>query len=420
MKNILENEILMALGCTEPIAVSYASAAAYDAIGGENISSVECLANGNIIKNATSVIIPNSNGLYGMKAAVACGIAARAPELKLEVLSVLNEEKLQKVYDLLSQEKVSVKPFFTDKAIYIKVKVVTENGYGEAVIENSHDNVVWIGKNGETLLSDVQPSGDSKSQIDYSLLNLEKIYNYINEVSLDELEIIRKAIEINKNICGEGLKNDYGLSVAKALNEKTLSKYFTSNPISNSIKITAAGTDARMAGCNLPAMSNSGSGNQGIATTMPVVGYGESIGATEERLLRAVALSNLVTIYVKSKLGRLSSLCGAVNAAAGSSCGIVYLNDGKIEDMEKAIHNVMGNIAGMFCDGAKAGCGLKIATGTFTAILSAHKALEGSGVSYTDGIVGRTVEETLENYGRISQYGLKELDSILLDIMVNK
>lgn len=421
MKRILEKEVLMALGCTEPIAVALCAAAAYNAVLGEKIKSVSCFANSNIIKNATSVYIPNTNGLCGMKAAVASGIISNEPNLKMELLKNLDESKILKIHELIGKDIILVSPEITDKGLFIKVIVETENGTGECIIENSHSNISLIKKNDQIIYSESQNSEiKDESTLDYSILNLQSIYNYVNSVDLNELNVIKKSIEINKNICNEGLINDYGLSVAKGIENKSLSSFFVSNPLNNAIKKTVAGTDARMAGCSLPAMSNAGSGNQGIATTMPVVEYGESRGFSEEKIIRGAALSNLVTIYIKDKLGRLSSLCGAVNASAGSSCGIVYLNDGSVEQMEKSINNVMGNIAGMFCDGAKAGCGLKIATGTFVSILSAYRALEGSGVDSTDGIVGKTVEETLQNYGRISKYGLKELDNILLDIMVKK
>lgn len=420
MKNILEQEILMALGCTEPIAVALCAATAYNIIGGEKIKSVICLANSNIIKNATSVYIPNTGGLYGMKSAVAAGIISNEPELKMELLKNLNSEKIKKIKFLLENEIIEVLPYKTDKSIHIDVIVKTENGVGQCIIENSHSNITLIRKNDEIIYSKEKIEEERENSLDYSILNLESIYNYINTVHISELDIIKKSIEVNKKICNEGLKGNYGLSVAKDLEKNSFSEFFNSNALNNAIKNTVAGTDARMAGCNLPAMSNSGSGNQGIATTMPVVAYGESKNICEEKLIRGAALSNLVTIYIKTNLGRLSSLCGAVNASAGSSCGIVYLNDGTVEQMEKSINNVIGNIAGMFCDGAKAGCGLKIATGTFVSVLSAHRALEGSGINSTDGIVGKNIDETLENYGRISKYGLKELDNILLDIMVKK
>lgn len=423
MKAILEKEILPALGCTEPIAVAYAAAAAYKEIEGD-IQSIECEANGNIIKNVTSVIIPGTNNLYGMKAAVAAGIASNSPELKLELLSTLDESKNAEIVSLLNKNIITVKPAKTDKSLYIKVKVTTEKGYAAAIIQDCHDNIILIEKNGKLIFLKQECETEnteekSKEEVEEDL-SLDKIYEYAKNTLIENLGIIKESIRLNRNICDEGLKNNYGLGIGKYMKESEFTQYLTNNAVHNTICITVAGTDARMAGCSLPAMSNSGSGNQGIAATMPVVSYGEYLNVDEEKLIRAVALSNLITIYVKKKIGRLSSLCGAVSAAAGASCGIIYLLDGNIEAIEKSIKNVLGNIAGMFCDGAKAGCSLKIATGTFAAILSAHKAMEGNSIKGTDGIVEDSVEDTLNNYSRISRDALQSLDNILLDIMVKK
>ncbi|AOY76510.1 serine dehydratase subunit alpha family protein [Clostridium formicaceticum] len=421
MRDILEREILPALGCTEPIAVAYAAATAYKEIEG-NIHSVECYASGNIIKNVTSVIIPGTNGLCGMKAAVAAGIAAKTPELKMEVLSSLDDTKLTVLRKLLNEDKITVRPSKSDKGLYIEVKVITDHGYALVLIEDAHDNIVYIEKNSEVIYEVICKDKRVEEYSDGVCedLSLEKILQYIENASLENLDVVKKSILLNKKICDEGLKNNYGLAMGKYLKDLNLSGEISNNGLQQIISTTVAGTDARMAGCSLPAMSNSGSGNQGIATTMPVVSYGEHINASEEKIIRAAALSNLVTISIKNKLGRLSSLCGVVLASAGASCGIIYLLDGNIEEMEKSINNVMGNIAGMFCDGAKAGCSLKVATGIFVAIISAHKALEGNSIKGTDGIVENSVEKTIDNYSRVSENIFKSLDYVLLDIMLQK
>lgn len=420
MKHILEKEILPAFGCTEPIALAYAAAMAYKEIGG-NVLSLECKASGNIIKNVTSVIIPGTNGLYGMKAALAAGIAAKTPELKMEILSSLNDVKRVELNKLLNENKIIVQAIESDKSLYIEVKVTSDKGYAMVLIEDNHDNIIYIERNGKVVYKSTKDTKTEKiADLGQKELCLKDIFEYAENTSLENLDTIRKSILLNKEICNEGLKGSYGLGIGNFLKESNFSDNFAQNVLQHTISLTVAGTDARMAGCILPAMSNSGSGNQGIATTMPVVSYGEYLNVDEEKLVRAVTLSNLVTIYLKKKLGRLSSLCGAVLAAGGASCGIIYLLDGNVEDMEKSINNIMGNIAGIFCDGAKAGCSLKIATGTFVAILSAHSALEGNSIKGTDGIVENSVEKTLDNYSRISHDGLKELDGILLDIMLKK
>lgn len=424
MKNILEKEILPALGCTEPIAVAYAAATAYKTIEG-NISSVECEASSNIIKNVTSVIIPGTNGLCGMKAALAAGIAAKTPELKMEVLSSLDDNKVIELNNILTEDYLIVKASKNLKALYIEVKIITDNGYALVVIEDNHDNIVYIERNEEIIYKNVKDveieegrkQTNNETEEDLSLKN---IIEYVENAPLEDLDIIKKSILFNKKICNEGLEKNYGLNTGKFLKTLDLSNDFSENNLQNIISKTVAGTDARMAGCTLPAMSNSGSGNQGITATMTVVNYGEHINASEKKIIRAAAISNLITISIKRKLGRLSSLCGVVLASAGASCGIVYLLNGNKEAMEKAINNVMGNIAGMFCDGAKAGCSLKVATGVFVAILSAHKAIEGNSIEGTDGIVENSAEKTMDNYSRISKNILNSLDPILLDIMIQK
>lgn len=423
MNYIMTKEILPAYGCTEPIAVAYAAAAAAKNADGQ-IEQIQCEVSGNIIKNVASVIIPGTNGLYGMKAAIAAGVVARTPELKLEVLSSLDESKLPNLNELLAKNIITVKPAMNSKSLYIKLKINTNNGCCVVLIEDVHDNIVFIEKNGKTIFlnSTIDPNiKDMSDNIDDEKgFTLNDLHKYVKNTPLEDFDIIKDAIAMNKRICEEGLKNNYGLGVGKFLKESNFSKYFTESALEHVLSLTVAGTDARMAGSSLPAMSNSGSGNQGIATTMPVVGFGEYLDINEEKLIRAVALSNLVTIFLKSKLGRLSSLCGVVPASAGASCGIVYLLDGNLEVLENSIKNVMGNIAGMFCDGAKAGCSLKVATGTFTALLSAHKALEGNSIKGTDGIVENTVEKTLENYAKIANEGTNALDQILLEIMLKK
>ena len=315
---------------------------------------------------------------------------------------------------------VSVELAESQKKIYVEVGIETEESYSRAVIEDFHDNVVLIEIEGTIKKLKTNPKALHEDVLKMDNVNLDSIIEFINCVDTAKLDMIKNCIAMNVNIGFEGLKNNYGLKVGKSIKSNIEGNILANDYSSHAIALTAAGSDARMAGCNLPVMSNSGSGNQGISATIPVVAFAENITSNEETVLRAVTLSNLVTIYIKSILGRLSPLCGATISSIGACCGIVFLMGGTSDDIKSSIQNSMGNITGIICDGAKSGCALKVATCTSAAFQSAICIMDGNYLSSTDGIIEDNPEDTIKNFAKIGNQGMFDTDKIVLDVMMKK
>ena len=417
---LLEKELVVSLGCTEPVAIAYTAAIAKSYAPGE-ITSVKVIASPNVIKNAMAVIIPGT-AECGVDAAAALGAVAGDYSKELKVLEGLTPGDIARAKALIQAGKVQVQVADNSKILYIEVLVSTSESSARTIIADEHTKVVLIEADGKILLNeaDGESGAETGKSSGYEFLSLNSIWEYVQNVNLSDLTIIRQAIELNKTIGMEGLENKYGLQVGKTIKENIGKGVYADDLNSLAMALTASASDARMSGCPLPVMSNSGSGNQGISATLPVVAAGEKLGVTEETLIRAVTLSHLVAIYIKTKIGRLSALCGATASGTGASCGITYLLGGGLEQVETAIKNMQGNVAGMFCDGAKAGCALKLSTCTSTAVQSAIMAVNGISIQPTDGIIASTAEQTIENIGRLATQGSKEVDRIILDIMVNK
>jgi L-cysteine desulfidase len=415
---ILNRELAVAMGCTEPIAIIIAAAHAKKYSKG-NIEVVNVKASRNIIKNAFSVKIPGTNDC-GINLAAALGMYIGTPEINMELLDDLREEEVDAAKKMVEEGLVSVELADTPKKLYVEVTVQTDESASKAVVEDFHDNLVLVEVDGEKLDIENRLKPLKKDDSMFKGLTLDEILRFIKEVETSKLGLIKQCIELNSQISFEGLKNCYGIKVGKNI-QTNLGGDIIGNDICNqAVALTASGSDARMAGCNLPVMTNSGSGNQGISATMPVVVFAAYVNVDEETLLRAVALSNLITIYIKSSLGRLSALCGATVASAGSCCGITYLMGGNEEQIKSALQNVLGNITGIICDGAKAGCALKVATCTTAAIQSVICVMEGQNIQSTDGIIEEDPEDTIRNFCKIGQEGMAEADKIILEIMMNK
>jgi len=415
---LLSDELITALGCTEPIAIALAAAVARKHARGNNINEIKVFASTNIIKNAMAVNIPGTER-SGINLAAALGALSGQPDRYLEVLANVNQEILEKANRMINQGKVTVELSDSDEKLYIEVIVNTEVSSAKAVIEKTHTNITRIEADGKVVSAN---SGNviKKEKNDISYLSLESIWDFINNVSVDKLSLVKQSVELNRSIGEEGLKNSYGLQVGKTILDN-VSKGILANDTTNyAMALTSAGSDARMAGCQLKVMSNSGSGNQGITATLPVVAFWERLGLDEERLYRACALSHLITIYIKLRFGRLSSLCGAAIAATGASCGIVHLLGGGFSEIESAIQNMSGSVTGMLCDGAKAGCALKVSACTSAAAISALMALDGRTIQPTDGIIEKNPEKTIENICVLSSKGTIQADKIILSIMLNK
>ncbi len=416
----LEKELVITLGCTEPIAIAFAAALAKKHVKGEIITSVEVLASANVLKNAMAVAIPGAHGC-GVNLAAALGVLAGDFTLGLEVLSGLSQGDVDQAKMMIEEKKVTVGVANSSKKLYIEVVVKTPQSSARVVVADEHTKVVLIEVDGKLLLNTLSENETYQSgKLEDSFITLDSIWDFVQCVRMNDLTIIKKAIELNTNVGLEGLTNTYGLQVGKTIQESIRKGVLSDDLITHAMALTAGASDARMAGCTMPVMSNSGSGNQGISATLPVVAAGERLGVANEKLIRAVTLSNLIAIYIKLKIGRLSALCGATASGTGASCGITYLLGGGKAEIKAAIQNMQGNTTGMFCDGAKTGCAMKLSTCTSAAVQSAIMATEGKVIQSTDGIIERTAEQTIENLGRLANQGSPEVDRIILDIMVHK
>ena len=417
--DILNRELVMALGCTEPVAIAYAAALAGKYVKDRMAFHIKVSASGNVIKNAMAVSIPGAGG-SGINLAAALGILAHTDK-NLELLTGLTNEDIENAKKMIKEGVVTVEIADSPKKLYIEVIVETQKSYARVVIEDAHTNVVLIEVD-KQIIKNNQTS--SMVQLDETenikFLTLDSIWEFINLVDVKELDIIKDSIELNMKIGLEGLKNPYGLQVGRTIKENTDSNILSGDISTYAIALTAAGSDARMAGCVMPVMSNSGSGNQGISATLPVVVFAERLKVEREKMIRAVTISHLITIYIKLKFGRLSALCGATISGIGASCGITYLLGGGIKEIKSAIQNMLGNVTGMLCDGAKPGCALKIATCTSAAIQSALIAMHGITIQSSDGIIENDPEQTIENLCRLGNQGTLEADKIILEIMLKK
>ncbi|MCM0649154.1 L-serine ammonia-lyase, iron-sulfur-dependent, subunit alpha [Clostridium swellfunianum] len=413
----LDKELVVALGCTEPIAIALAAATARKYSGDGEVLDLKVYASSNVIKNAMAVNIPGT-GSCGINLAAALGALADADK-SLEVLSGLNKKDIDVARDMIRGGVISVDTANTSKKLYIEVVIKTDKSTSRVIIEDRHTNVTVIEVDG-VAVKDSRVEEVSEDSSDFTMLNIDNIWNFIETVNVDKLGLVKQSIELNKAAGEEGLRNPYGLQVGKTIIEEIKKGIIADDLMNYAMALTAAGSDARMAGCTLSVMSNSGSGNQGITATLPVVAVGEKLKETEEKLLRAVTLSHLITIYIKSKFGRLSALCGATIAATGASCGVVYILGGNKSAVRAAIQNMLGNITGMLCDGAKIGCALKVSTCTNAAIQSAFLANRGIAISATDGIIEEDAEDTIDNLCRLGNQGTPEIDKIILEIMLNK
>ena len=375
---------------------------------------------GNILKNGMGVGIPGT-GMVGLYIAAALGAVCGKSKYGLEVLKDLSDKDVKAAKDLVDNRKVRLKVADNPKILYVKVAVESGGQKAWAVIEDEHDRIVETGLGSSA--HDLRKGCDGEAEpgkctLDYNL-TVKEIYSFAKSAAFEDIRFILEDRDLNLALANEGLNGDYGLGVGKAIREDQ-QEVFGDDFVSFAMGMTAAASDARMAGCKLPAMSNSGSGNQGITVSMPVIAYALKYGIDDESLARALILSNLVAIHIKGYLGRLSALCGCVIASTGSSCGIVYLRGGGYDHVCSAIKNMIGNITGMVCDGAKVGCAMKVASGVACAVQSCVLALRGTCVGETDGIIDKSIEKTIRNLGKIGSYGMRSTDHLIQQIMICK
>ena len=408
---ILKEELVPAMGCTEPIAIAYCGAKARDVLGGMP-DKVTLYVSGNIVKNVKSVIVPNTNGLKGIEAAAAAGIVGGKAEKILEVIAEVTEEQKAQMRTFMETCPIIIRPAESDEALDIWMILNKGNDTAVVRISGYHTNIVLIEKNGEVLYKAGEVQADENLLADKSLLTIKEIVEFANILDIEDVkEIFDRQIAYNTAIAEEGLKNSWGANVGSVLLK------YNKDLRTKAKAYAAAGSDARMSGCELPVIINSGSGNQGMTASLPVIVYAEGLQKTREELYRALAVSNLVTIHQKSGIGRLSAYCGAISAGCGAGCGIAYLQGGDFRTIAHTLVNALAIVSGIVCDGAKASCAGKIAAAVDAGIFGYEMFLEGQQFIGGDGLVSKGVENTLANIGRLGSVGMKETDKEIIRIM---
>ena len=418
--SLIKQEVTPAIGCTEPIAVALAVARAKELLGALP-HKIEVSLSTNMLKNAMGVGIPGT-GMVGLPIAIALGALVGKSEYRLEVLKDITAEALVLGKQMIEDKiiSVSLKENCTEK-LYIEVVAYAEADEARVVISRSHTRFSHIEKNGMVLLHHADEPNTASSEADDELhLSFQKVCDLALDSPVDELSFILKTAEMNQAAANESLKGMYGHCVAQTVQHGSQQSVMGNTTFTKMLSVTAAACDARMAGAMFPVMSNSGSGNQGIAATLPVSVFAHETGKSQEELVRALTLSHLMTIYIKQSLGRLSGLCGAIVAATGAACGITYLMGGNREQISYSIKNMIGNITGMICDGAKPSCAFKVSNGVSTATLSAIMAMDNKVITAVEGITDEDVDKTIFNLTKIGSEAMNETDRMVLQIMTSK
>lgn len=411
---ILNNELVPALGCTEPIAIAYAAAKAHATLG-EFPDSVEMCCSGNIIKNVMGVTVPNSGGMRGIDVAATLGIVGGDADRELEVLEGITQEDIERTRELVAGGFCKCTLQEGVENLYIVAKVKKGEHSAEVTIINRHTLITKIVRDGE-ILFEHHVSEESPDYVDKSLLNVRDILVFADEVDIEDVrEAISRQIEMNGAISDEGMKNSYGAEVGR-----TLIEMYGDDVKTRARARAAAGSDARMGGCSLPVVINSGSGNQGMTVSLPVIEYAKELKVSEESLYRALVVANLIAIHQKRYIGSLSAYCGAVSAACGAGAAITYLYGGTEEEVGLTITNTIGNVGGIVCDGAKSSCAAKIASAVEAAILAHNMSRKHRSFQPGEGIIQKDLEQTIKSMGYIGRVGMKNTDTEILNIMIDR
>ncbi len=429
VKDILQMEVTPALGCTEPAAIALAAAAAASLLPTAKITRIELWVDPNIYKNGMAVAIPGTSAMTGLDVAAGVGAYGGDPELGLEVLNSVDQQAIDAAKTLIADNGVQIN-LFEESGLHVRAVVTDGFDTGEAVIKDLHNNIVSLALNNKAVSSSklLSPAADESGKSAMQLLEawlidltLDDIYEMIDEIDEDDLAFLKKGVEFNVRLAEHGLKYGSGLGIGKAIERQLRQKLLVKDMSSSARMLTAAAADARMSGANLPAMSSAGSGNHGLTAILPIWAIKDFVEHDDETVLRAIGLSHIITAYVKAHTGRLSAVCGcSVAAGAGATAGITYLVGGDVNHMAGAIKNIMEDLAGVICDGAKAGCALKLNTAAGSAVQAALFSLQGINVQDTDGIVGPSTEQTVKNLGTLSHRGMIETDRTILQIMRDK
>ena len=410
---ILEEELIPAMGCTEPIAIAYAGAVARKTLG--NLpEQLDIKVSGNIIKNVKSVIVPNTGGMRGIAAALCAGVIAGDAEALLEVIARVTSGQKEEIKSYMDQVKPKITPASTGHVFEIDLTVTQGTETARVRIVDTHTNIILIEKNGQPVFRKDVCSGKEEKKTDHSILNIEDIIDFANTVDTEDVkEVLERQIRYNTAISEEGLRGNYGANIGKVL----LHTYGDNIKIRARAK-AAAGSDARMNGCELPVVINSGSGNQGISCSVPLIVYAREMELPDYSLYRALVFSNLLTVYQKHYIGKLSAFCGAVSASCAAGAAITYMVGGSISQIKKTIENTLANIPGIICDGAKISCAAKIAASLDAAFLAHHLAMNGQSYAPYTGILQEETAETISCVGQIGKDGMKETDREILKIML--
>ena len=410
---ILREELVCAMGCTEPIAIAYAAALARETLGCLP-NTVDLSVSPNIIKNVKSVVVPHTGGLKGMRAAASAGIIAGDAAAELEVLAKISPDDLPAISAFLERASFSLEPTSGEPVLDIRIRVETARHSAYVRIAGAHTNVVRVERDGEVLVDRSVEQADSGDQTDRSVLSIEGIVEYADTVTLDEVaEVLERQISCNTAIADAGFTEHWGAGIGRVL----MDAY--DGTVHNRAKAAAAaGSDARMSGCELPVVINSGSGNQGITASLPVIVFAREMGVSHELLLRALVVSNLTTIHLKTGIGRLSAYCGATSAGCGAGAGICYLHGGKADEIAHTVVNAVAINSGMICDGAKPSCAAKIASAVEAGLLGWQMQVRGEEFFGGDGIVVKGVENTIEAVGRLARDGMRQTDEEIIRLMI--
>ena len=416
---LINREVVPAIGCTEPIAVALCVAKATETLG-KRPEKIKALLSANILKNAMGVGIPGT-GMIGLPIAIALGALIGKSEYQLEVLKDSTPEAVEEGKKLIDSQAICIGlKKDIDEKLYIEIICEADNDKATAIISGGHTNFIYVSHNNDVILNKQATSSSEEEQHEPEL-NLRKVYDFATTTPLEEIRFILETKRLNKNAAERSFQGKYGHELGRMLrNSQTERNIMGNNTFTHILSYTSAACDARMAGAMIPVMSNSGSGNQGIAATLPVVVYAEDNHNSEEELTRALILSHLTAIYIKQSLGRLSALCGCVVAATGSSCGITYLMGGGYQQVMYAVQNMIATLTGMICDGAKPSCALKLTSGVSTAVMSAIMAMEQKCVTAVEGIIEENVNQSIRNLTKIGSEGMNETDKLVLDIMTHK
>lgn len=418
--SLIHREVIPAIGCTEPIAVALAAAKAAETLA-RTPEEIDVYLSANILKNAMGVGIPGT-GMVGLPIAIALGSLIGKSAYGLEVLRDLTPEGLVAGKAMVEHKCIHIALKENVDKLYIEIVAKAVGESSTVIICHQHTHIVYVEKNGEVLTDLRAPGAGAETACEEKDLPLSfsTVYEFATEMPIEEIRFILETAELNRKAAQASIQGNYGHTVSKTVSGAYGRKYMGDSAYTHMLVLTAAACDARMDGAMIPVMSNSGSGNQGIAATLPVLSFAEDIQCSEEQLIRALMLSHLMVIYIKQSLGRLSALCGCVVAATGASCGITWLMGGSKTQISYAIKNMIGNITGMICDGAKPSCAMKVSSGVSTAMLSALMAMENKVVTSVEGIIDEDVDRTIANLTSIGSKGMEATDKLVLDIMTGK